>query len=189
MFVGLLDFKNVNMNVLSLFDGISCGQVALENAGIKVDKYFASEIDKHAIKITQSNYPNTIQLGDVTKVKGADLPKIEMQHINLRAMANNKRMVDLMNIIINDTKYAEECHGIWSEIDNEWRLLKFVVNRIKSKCEGSTSIETLAALPTFDIRFSEARAEVCRQFDYWKTCESWTKDCRCLASCEYHLQT
>ena len=53
------------MNVLSLFDGISCGQVALERAGIKVNKYFASEIDKYAINITQKNYPQTIQLGDI----------------------------------------------------------------------------------------------------------------------------
>lgn len=55
------------MNVLSLFDGISCGQVALERARIKIDKYYASEIDKYAIQVTQKNYPNTIQLGDVTK--------------------------------------------------------------------------------------------------------------------------
>ena len=60
------------MNVLSLFDGISCGQVALERAGIKVDNYFASEIDKSAIQITQKNYPNTIQLGDVTQLKGVN---------------------------------------------------------------------------------------------------------------------
>jgi len=66
------------MNVLSLFDGISCGQIALNRAGIKYDKYFASEIDKNAIKITQSNYPNTIQLGDVTKVFAKDLPKIDL---------------------------------------------------------------------------------------------------------------
>lgn len=65
------------MNVLSLFDGMSCGQIALE-LGIKVDNYFASEIDKHAIKVTQHNYPNTIQIGDVTKVKGSDLPKIDL---------------------------------------------------------------------------------------------------------------
>ena len=57
------------INVLSLFDGMSCGRIALERAGIKVDNYFASEIDKHAIKVTQHNYPNTKQLGDVTKVK------------------------------------------------------------------------------------------------------------------------
>jgi DNA (cytosine-5)-methyltransferase 3A len=71
-------FLSEGINVLSLFDGISCGQVALERAGIKVNKYFASEIDKHAIKVTQSNYPKTIQIGDVTQVKGADLPKIDL---------------------------------------------------------------------------------------------------------------
>jgi DNA (cytosine-5)-methyltransferase 3A len=66
------------MNVLSLFDGMSCGQIALERAGIKVDNYFASEIDKYAIKVTQNNYPNTIQLGDVTKIFAKDLPKIDL---------------------------------------------------------------------------------------------------------------
>ena len=50
------------MNVLSLFDGISCGQIALERAGIKVDNYYASEIKPIAIKVTQAHYPNTIQL-------------------------------------------------------------------------------------------------------------------------------
>ena len=66
------------MNVLSLFDGISCGQQALERAGIKVDKYFASEIDKYAIKVTMANYPNTIQLGSVVGVDGYSLPKIDI---------------------------------------------------------------------------------------------------------------
>jgi len=71
-------FLSEGINVLSLFDGISCGQVALERAGIKVNNYFASEIDKHAIKVTQSKYPNTKQIGDVTKVKGADFPQIDL---------------------------------------------------------------------------------------------------------------
>lgn len=66
------------MNVLSLFDGASCGQVALERVGIKVDNYFASEIDPYAIKVTQKNYPKTIQLGDVTKWYEWDLPKIDL---------------------------------------------------------------------------------------------------------------
>ena len=56
------------MNVLSLFDGMSCGQQALERAGIKVDNYFASEIDKYAIQIAEKNYPNTKHLGDVTQI-------------------------------------------------------------------------------------------------------------------------
>ena len=66
------------MKVLSLFDGMSCGQIALERAGIKVDKYYASEIDKYAIQITQKNYPDTIQLGDVTKWREWDLPEIDL---------------------------------------------------------------------------------------------------------------
>lgn len=66
------------MNVLSLFDGMSCGQIALDKLGIKVDKYFASEIEAASIKITMKNYPNTIQIGDVTKVNGKDLPKIDL---------------------------------------------------------------------------------------------------------------
>jgi len=66
------------MNVLSLFDGMSCGQIALDQLGIKVDNYYAAEIDKYAIEIAKKNYPNTIHLGDVTKVKGEDLPQIDL---------------------------------------------------------------------------------------------------------------
>lgn len=66
------------MNVLSLFDGMSCGQIALNRAGIKYDNYFASEIDKYAIKVAQHNYPSTVQLGDVTKIKAESLPKIDL---------------------------------------------------------------------------------------------------------------
>src|SRR5271157_1110102 len=66
------------MNVLGLFDGMSCGQIALNRAGIKYDKYFASEIDKYAIQVTQKNYPNTIQLGDIRNIHANDLPKIDL---------------------------------------------------------------------------------------------------------------
>ena len=66
------------MNVLSLFDGMSCGQQALERANINVDNYFASEIDKYAMQVTMANYPNTKQLGSVTLVDGYKLPKIDL---------------------------------------------------------------------------------------------------------------
>ena len=71
------------MNVLSLCDGISCGQIALKELGVQIDKYYASEIDKNAIKITQDNFPNTIQLGDVIALsKNTELlltlPKIDL---------------------------------------------------------------------------------------------------------------
>jgi DNA (cytosine-5)-methyltransferase 3A len=66
------------MNVLSLFDGMSCGQIALNRIGVKYNNYFASEIDKYAIDVTQHNYPKTIQLGDITKLDVSTLPKIDL---------------------------------------------------------------------------------------------------------------
>lgn len=66
------------LTVLSLFDGISCGRVALQRANIPVAKYYASEIDKYAIQVTQKNWPDTIQLGDVKNVWARNLPKIDL---------------------------------------------------------------------------------------------------------------
>lgn len=65
-------------NVLSLFDGMSCGQVALNRAGIHYDNYYASEIEEPSMKVTGHNFPNTIQVGDVTKLKASDLPRIDL---------------------------------------------------------------------------------------------------------------
>jgi DNA-cytosine methyltransferase len=66
------------MNILSLFDGISCGQLALNRVGISYDTYYSSEVDKHAIGVTQKNFPNTIQLGDVRNITKEGLPKIDL---------------------------------------------------------------------------------------------------------------
>lgn len=68
------------MNVLSLFDGISCGRVALERAGIPVEKYFAYEIEPNAIKISKKNYPDIIQCGDVFDT---DFCTFSVQNISL----------------------------------------------------------------------------------------------------------
>jgi DNA (cytosine-5)-methyltransferase 3A len=66
------------MNVLSLFDGMSCGRIALERAGIPVTNYYASEIDKYAIQVAKKNYPDTHHIGDVTQVSADDLPEIDL---------------------------------------------------------------------------------------------------------------
>jgi site-specific DNA-cytosine methylase len=66
------------MNALSCFDGMSCLQIALQRMGRKVDNYYASEIDKHAIRATQLNFPNTIQLGDIQQVHAKDLPRLDL---------------------------------------------------------------------------------------------------------------
>ena len=68
------------INVLSLFDGISVGRAALKNAGVKINNYYSSEIDKHAIAVSKSNWPNIIQLGDIENWKQWD---IELDKIDL----------------------------------------------------------------------------------------------------------
>ena len=69
---------STGLNVLSLFDGMSCGQIALNKNGFEIKEYYASEIDNHAINVTQNNYPKTIQLGSVTELKTDNLPKIDL---------------------------------------------------------------------------------------------------------------
>ena len=68
----------MGLKVLSLFDGMSCGQIALNRLGIKIDKYYASEIDKYAIEVTQKNFPDTIQVGDVCELKAEDYQDIDL---------------------------------------------------------------------------------------------------------------
>lgn len=66
------------MTVLSLFDGMSCGRIALQELGIPIEKYYASEVDKFAIQNTMANFPDTIQLGDVRNIDGRALGHIDM---------------------------------------------------------------------------------------------------------------
>ena len=66
-------------NVLGLFDGISCGQVALERAGIEIEgAYYSSEIDEYAITVTNRNYPDTVQLGDIKDRRDWDLKDVDL---------------------------------------------------------------------------------------------------------------
>lgn len=98
------------MNVLSLFDGMSCGQIAFDKLGIKFDgvnnKYFASEIKKHAIETTQLNYPNTIQLGDVTKIKASDLLTKRENYSNLKRVKKRYGKLPLGTIIFKDKTFT-----------------------------------------------------------------------------------
>jgi len=66
------------MNVLSLFDGISCGQLALQRADIPVEKYYASEICDYSINITKKNFPNTVEIGDVRDINVKDYRNIDI---------------------------------------------------------------------------------------------------------------
>lgn len=117
------------INVLSLFDGMSCGQIALERCGIKVNNYFASEIDKYSIAVTQYNYSNTIQLGDIRKIKYEN---------NILYSEKNKYDIDKIDLIIG----GSPCQGFSFSgkrlnFEDERSKLFFEFYRLLKECNPS----------------------------------------------------
>jgi DNA (cytosine-5)-methyltransferase 3A len=128
-------------NVLSLFDGISCGQIALNKSGISYDNYYASEVDKHVIKATQHNYPNTKQIGSITEVKGSDLPKIDLliggsSCQNFSFAGNRVGMSTLDGVKITSLEQYLELKNNGFEFKGEsylfWEFVR-VLNEVKPK--------------------------------------------------------
>ena len=156
--------NNKNMNVLSLFDGMSCGQIALDKLGIKVDNYFASEIKPHAIKVAQHNYPNTQQVGDVTKLNGYKLPKIDL-------LIGGSPCQNLSNAQWNGQRNGLE--GVKSGLFYEYvRLLKetnpkyFLLENVKMKKEYQDIISGVLGVQPININSKLVSAGM-RNRLYW----------------------
>ena len=131
----------MGINVLSLCDGMSCGQIALKELNIDVDNYYASEIDKNAIKVTQDNFPNTIQLGDVIALSEdekalKELPKIDLIMFGFpcRSLSNatagrkeyNNGLKGVSGIFYNCLKIMN-----WLKANNNYDI-KFLIENVNS---------------------------------------------------------
>lgn len=92
------------LRVLSLFDGISCGMVALERAGIPVEKYYASEIDTYVMKVSQKNYPQIIQLGDIEDINREIIK--ELGYIDLIIGGSPCQGLSSSNVWLKDGEYG-----------------------------------------------------------------------------------
>ncbi len=149
------------MNVLSLFDGMSCGQIALERSGIKVDNYFASEIDKWAIKVTQSNYPNTQQLGDIENLDIKTLPKIDLLigGSPCQGFSNSGKG---LNFEDPRSKLFFKFHEILQKLDPKYFLLENVV----MKKEWQDIITSYMGVQPIEINSSLVSAQNRRRL-YW----------------------
>jgi DNA (cytosine-5)-methyltransferase 3A len=114
------------MNVLSLFDGMSCGQIALKNLGVKVSKYYASEIDPHAVKVSSANFPSMVHLGDVSKIDLSILPKIDLL-IGGSPCTGFSFAGKQLNFKDPQSKLFFDYVRIWKEVNPKWFLLENVV--------------------------------------------------------------
>lgn len=132
------------INVLSLFDGISCGQVALQRARIKVNNYYASEIDKYAISITQYNYPHTIQLGDVTTLSKTQIQSLGK--IDLLIGGSPCQSLSSVNVYLDKNEKGVNGTGksrLFWEYVRVYNILKEINPNLKFLLEnvGSASLE------------------------------------------------
>lgn len=145
------------MNVLSLFDGMSCGQIALNKAGIKYDNYYASEIKKHAISVTTKNYPNTIQLGDVTTININNLPKIDLLigGSPCQSFSNsNQWLKDGENGFDGKSKLFFEYVRILNEIKEKNPEIKFLLENVRMKKQWKDFISKTVGVEPIEINSS-----------------------------------
>lgn len=135
------------INVLSLFDGISCGQIALHRAGIEINNYYAYEIEQHAIDITRYNYPNTIECGDVTtadftQYKGIDLLIGGSPCTNFSQAKNhtakNKKETDInqwigWELFMQYVRALKEAKPKYFLYENNYRISKNIIDNISKE--------------------------------------------------------
>lgn len=164
------------MNILSLCDGMSCGQIALERVGIKVDKYFASEIKNIAIKVTQYNYPNTIQIGDVNKIfykngvlhteKGDFKVKIDMVIFGSPCQSLSSAMKKDLRVGFSNMEKSGlffSCYRVLKEVNPKYFLVENVASM---KNENRDIISSLLGVEPIKINSSLVSAQLRNRY-YW----------------------
>jgi len=155
------------MNVLSLFDGMSCGRIALERAGIPVTNYYASEIDKYAMKVSAANYPDIVQLGSVTELKNINWSD---QKIDLVIGGSPCQGFSFAGKQLNFEDPRSALFFEFVRVLNEIRLanpeVKFLLENVKMKKEHLSIISELLNVDPKKINSSEFSAQN-RERYYW----------------------
>lgn len=161
------------MNILSLFDGISCCRVALERANIQVDKYYASEIDKYAIQVAQHNYPDTIQLGDINNWRNW---KIDWASIDLVAGGSPCQGFSNAGKGLNFDDPRSALFFVFVDILNHIRNVnpnvKFLLENVKMKKEWLDIISKWLNVEPVEINSSLVSAQN-RPRVYWTNIDVW----------------
>ena len=161
----------MGINVLSLFDGMSCGQIALERAGIKVDNYYASEINEKSIKVAQYNYPNTIQIGDVLCVESKQLPNIDLLIGGSPCQG--------FSIAGKKLNFEDERSKLFFEfvrLKNELKPKYFLLENVRMKDDVADAIDSLLGVKRIYINSKDFTGHIRKRY-YWTNIpiSKWSK--------------
>jgi len=161
----------MGINVLSLFDGISCGQVALERAGVEVKNYYASEVDKYAIQISQKNHPNIIQMGDVNNWRNWD---IDWSSIDLLIGGSPCQGFSFAGKQLNFDDPRSKLFFVYADILNHIKQqnpnMKFLLENVKMKKEFQQVISDTVNAEPIEINSALVSAQNRKRL-YWTNIE------------------
>lgn len=156
-----------SINVLSLFDGISCGMIALERAGIKVGRYYASEIDKNSILISKKNYPQIIHIGDITKWREWDIPWNEIDLIMGGSPCQGFSFAGKqLNFSDPRSKLIFEFVDILNYAKSQNKDIKFLLENVKMKKEYQDEVSRLLCHVPLEINSRLVSAQDRKRL-YW----------------------
>lgn len=151
----------MSYNVLSLFDGMSCGQIALNKLDIPIKNYYASEINPKAISVTQHNYPNTIQLGDVTKVQADQLPPID-----LLIGGSPCQGFSIAGKKLNFDDHRSKLFFEFLRLKNELKPKYFLLENVRMKDELADAIDELLGVKRIFINSRDFTGHIRKRY-YW----------------------
>ena len=134
-------------NVVSLFDGISCLQIALGRASIPYENYYASEIDKHCITITQKNYPSTIEVGNICDLTKADFPSDIDLLVGGSPCQGFSLMGNQLNFTDNRSKLFFEYVRLWKELKPKY----FILENVKMRKDIQQAISDILGVQPIEI--------------------------------------
>ena len=161
------------LNILSLFDGISCGQVALQRAGIKVNKYYASEIEQHSIAITQYNFPDTIQLGDINNWREWN---IDLNTVDVVIGGSPCQGLTFAGKKLQLEDPRSKLFFVYIDILNYLRNInpniKFFLENVKMNSESEEKFNELTGCNPYKINSNLVSAQN-RQRNYWTNIEGF----------------
>lgn len=161
------------INVVSLFDGMSSGMIALERAGIPVKAYYASEIDKYAIQVSKANYPRIIRLGDVRDVDSLFLPTVDLL-IGGSPCQGFSFAGKQLNFDDPRSKLFFEYVRIYEQLKADNPKIKFLLENVKMKKESQDIITKYLGVEPIEINSALVSAQNRKRL-YWTNIEGVTQ--------------